>query len=280
MAELDATDKNYSAWRQAYGHFNVGLFNSSLPGCLLTFQRQRDTYGFHAGFQFESSGSRIKADEIALNPRHFAGRTVRDVLATLVHEMVHQHQHRFGKPSPRGYHNKGWARKMIAIGLIPSDTGKPGGKATGRRVHHYVRTDGPFDRLCAELLNAGFAIPYVEVNFLEEIGVPTNAEELETRNFAQLQKQRAEELRKKKAASKSRYTCPGCDVPKHVWGKPGLHVICGECSGRFEADAADDGWLAWPELAGVAEANSSTGLTAGEFPENANNDENEVHDGD
>ncbi len=80
-------------------------------------------------------------------------------------------------------------------------------------------------------------------------GAPPASEELETQSIAQLRKQQTEELRKKKTASKSRYTCPGCDLPKHVWGKPGLHVICGECGGRFEADASDDGagenWSLW-----------------------------------
>lgn len=247
MNESGQTRNNYSAWERAYDHFNAGLFNNSLPGCVITFQRKQGAYGFHAASQFEASRSRIRADEIALNPRYFDGRDPRDSLSTLVHEMAHQHQWLFGKPSPDGYHNKEWARLMIDIGLVPTDTGEPGGKATGRRMTHFIREDGPFDRLCQALLDTGFVIPYVEADLAEETQDILTAGQPDARDPAKLRK-KAELLKKKKAASKSRYTCPGCDVPKHVWGKPELHIICGECEGRFEVDAADDSEPSLDEL--------------------------------
>jgi hypothetical protein len=40
---------------------------------------------------------------------------------------------------------------MLAVGLIPSDTGKPGGKQTGQRMTHYIEPEGQFDRACREL---------------------------------------------------------------------------------------------------------------------------------
>jgi transcription elongation factor Elf1 len=249
MTLSEATQQNYSAWQFAYDYFGRGLFSGGLPGCLITMQRRRAMYGFFFGARFKSYDGKMRPDEIALNPSYLSHSEPRDGLATLVHEMVHQWQHHYGKPSRGGYHNMQWARKMIDVGLVPSDTGQQGGKLVGQRVNHFIRENGPFDRLCDQLLKDGFVIPYVEVNFAEENEAALIAEELETRNSAQLRKQRAEELRKKKAASKSRYTCPGCDLPKHVWGKPGLHVICGECGERFVADATDDGagedWSLW-----------------------------------
>jgi len=242
MGEHDQTVKNYSEWQRAYDYLNAGLFNNSPPGCVITFQRQRHAYGFHAGSRFEASGSRNKADEIALNPCYFSERDIRDALSTLVHEMVHQHQWHFGKPSLDGYHNKAWARVMIDIGLIPTDTGERGGKATGRRISHFIRIDGPFDRLCNDLLNTGFVIPYVEANFSTENEALPSDDQVESKHFAEVQRRKAAKLRKKKAASKSRYTCGGCEVPKHVWGKPGLNIICGDCDGRFEVDAAHESW--------------------------------------
>jgi hypothetical protein len=239
-AETNPTNKNYGVWRIAYEFFNKRLFNNRLPGCLLTFQRQRHTYGFHAGSRFEASDGCSKTDEIALNPSHFAELDVRDVLSTLVHEMAHQYQSAFGKPSQPGYHNKTWARMMIEIGLVPTDTGQPGGKATGRRMTHYIRADGPFDRACAELLSDGFVIPYVEALPSERVGWPSNPDRPGVE--ANVGQQKADEVRRKKAASKTRYTCPGCEMPKHVWGKPGLHVICGDCDERFEADPTDEAW--------------------------------------
>jgi ribosomal protein S27E len=250
MTLSEATQQNYSAWQFAYDYFDSGLFGAGgLPGCLITMQRRRAMYGFFFGARFKSFDGKMRPDEIALNPSYLSHSEPRDGLSTLVHEMVHQWQHHYGKPSRDGYHNMQWARKMIDVGLVPSDTGQQGGKLVGQRVNHFIRENGPFDRLCDQLLKDGFVIPYVEVNVAEENEAELIAEEPETRNSAQLRKQRAEELRKKKAASKSRYTCPGCELPKHVWGKPGLHVICGECSERFVADATDDGagedWSLW-----------------------------------
>jgi hypothetical protein len=63
--------------------------------------------------------------------------------------MVHQEQDHFGKPSRNGYHNKGWGLLMERVGLMPSSTGKPGGKRTGQKVSHYILADGPFARAFA-----------------------------------------------------------------------------------------------------------------------------------
>ena len=41
-------------------------------------------------------------------------------------------------------------------------------------------------------------------------------------------------LGKKKAASKTKYTCPECDAA--AWGKPELDLVCGDCECRTEAD--------------------------------------------
>jgi predicted SprT family Zn-dependent metalloprotease len=241
------TDKNYRVWLLAYEFFNNRLFDYRLPGCLLTFQRQRNVFGFHAHCRFEESGDHSKADEIALNPSHFAKMDAREVLSVLVHEMAHQYQWHFGKPGQAGYHNKAWARMMIEIGLVPTDTGEPGGKPTGRHMAHFIRADGPFDRLCSELLNSGFVIPYVETNFSQQIGPTSNPYDPRAQEAIELLKQKAEKQRQKKAASKTRFTCTGCEDPQHAWGKPSLDVICGKCHERFEADARDDSWPEPPE---------------------------------
>ena len=96
-----------------------------------------------------------KRDEICLNPRHFLANTGDlELLQTLVHEQVHQWQFQFGKPSLRTYHNREWAEKMLSIGLIPSDTGRPGGKMTGQKMADYPAEDGEFLRIAREVLNA------------------------------------------------------------------------------------------------------------------------------
>jgi hypothetical protein len=39
---------------------------------------------------------------------------------------------------------------------------------------------------------------------------------------------------KKKAASKTKYTCPLCDL--NAWAKPDARLICGDCSEEMEAE--------------------------------------------
>lgn len=97
---------------------------------------------------------------------------------------------------------------MEAAGLIPSDTGQPGGKRTGQKVSHYVESGGVFADAVRALLAEGFSIPWQAMT-------------------------RDEAAAKKKAASKTRYTCPGCGL--NAWGKSGIYLICGECGQRMEA---------------------------------------------
>ena len=98
---------------------------------------------------------------------------------------------------------------MEAIGLVPTDTGAPGGKQTGQKVTHYITDGGPFDRACRALIKQGFAVRYVEL-------------------------WSDDTTRRKKAASKTKYTCPECDA--NAWGKPDLNLVCGDCDERMEAE--------------------------------------------
>jgi hypothetical protein len=124
--------------------------------------------------------------------------------------MCHLQQYHFGKPSRNAYHNKAWAAMMEAVGLIPSATGEAGGKRTGQKVSHSIQPGGPFDWACKALLAEGFTIPWVALTSQDE------------------------EVRRKKAASKTKYACPSCAL--NVWGKPAIQVVCGACMEPMEAD--------------------------------------------
>ena len=208
---IDPTKHTYDGLAAAYDFFNARLFEGRLPRCLITMQRKNKAYGYFAGSRFGTVTGDHVTDEIALNPSHFRTRTTEQSLSTLVHEMTHLEQHHFGKTSRAGYHNKEWAGLMRRVGLIPSDTGQPGGKETGQQVSHYIEADGPFAAACAELIGTGYAVRYVELWGDEDA-----------------------KKRKAKSASKTRYTCPDCDA--NAWGKPGLNLICGDCRAEMEAD--------------------------------------------
>lgn len=155
------TKQNYDELSDAYDFFNRRLFGGELPGCLFTLQRKSRSMGYFSFEQFVSRDDR-KSDEIALNPEYFATRPVEDVLSTLVHEQVHQWQRRFGTPPRRGYHDQEFAAKMQSVGLMPSNTGTPGGKITGEKMSHYIMADGPFIHACKELLQTSFVIVWYD----------------------------------------------------------------------------------------------------------------------
>ena len=214
MPNPNPTKRTYDDLTTAYDFFNERLFDGKLPRCLITMQRKNKSYGYFAGGRFGTLDGEEITDEIALNPSHFKERTTEENLSTLVHEMAHLWQHHHGKPSRVGYHNKEWATMMRVVGLIPSDTGAEGGRETGQHVSHYIEAGGVFDRACAELVKLGFEVPYVE-----------------------LWKEGEEKTRKKKAASKTKYTCQSCGV--NAWAKPDVSLLCGECELELLAEEGE-----------------------------------------
>lgn len=140
---MSPTTKTYISLTSAYEHFNRELFSNDLPACLITMQRQRGAYGY-----------------------------------------LHLWQYHQGEQKARtSWHNKEWARKICEIGLIPSNTGLPGGKEIGQKMSHYIDRGGRFNSVCDMLISSA------------ELSLYNDRDE-ETKT-----------ARKKKAASKTKYTC-------------------------------------------------------------------------
>jgi predicted SprT family Zn-dependent metalloprotease len=156
------------------------------------------TLGYFGPQRFEKiGGGEQKTDVIAINPQYFKHSSIEKVLSTLVHEMVHQWHEHYGISPPRsGYHKREWAKKMESIGLMPSQTGQPGGKKTGQSVSHYIIPCGAFEQACAGLLSGGFRLVWGEIVWKGE-------------------------------SNRGKFTCPACDA--NAWGKPTLKLICGDC---------------------------------------------------
>ncbi|MDO8981318.1 MAG: SprT-like domain-containing protein [Afipia sp.] len=199
---LDPIPQSYGPLGRAWKFFNRRLFAGALPPCLITLQRRKRSLGYFAGRRFKSADGVHVTDEIALNPTYFASSGAKDVLSTLAHEQAHQWQQHLGKPSGSGYHNKQWAVKMREIGLIPSDTGRPGGKMTGPRMSHYIEPGGLFDRVADRLIVKGFVLAFVECESDDGLAL-------------------------KKRLSKTRYSCPACGL--NAWAKPNAGLMCTTC---------------------------------------------------
>ena len=109
------------------------------------------------------------------------------------------------------------AARMEALGLIPSDTGRPGGKRTGQSMGHYVSEGGPFEQAAKALLGTGWEVPYVAVPERPRTG------------------------------SKLKYTCAGCSI--NVWGLGELAGDKGETTmANRETHVLNP---AWPGLVGL-----------------------------
>lgn len=201
------TIRTYAQLSAAYDYFNREIFGGKLPHALITLAYHRGARGYFRSEPFtdRAEGDR-HADEVALNPFTFVGRTDKEILSTLVHEQAHLWQHHYGTPPKRPVHNKEWATKMEEIGLMPSSTGEPGGKRTGRRVSHFIIEGGLFD---VAYEGCEVAIDWAGL-------LPT---------------------RDRKKRSKAKYECPGCE--SKVRGKAGLHLRCEDCDQPMECDAPE-----------------------------------------
>jgi hypothetical protein len=204
------TARTYPGLDAAFDHFNQELFGGELKPCLITLNRHRGAYGyFHAERFANLADAKEITDEIALNPASFARRDSASILSTLVHEMVHLWQHHNGKPSRGNYHNREWADKMDQVGLTPSNTGEPGGKRTGQKMSHVIAKGGPFAKACAFVVSTKGPVIFGDTN-------------------------RDEITKTKKAASKTKFTCPECE--QNAWAKSDARLICGDCEIEMESN--------------------------------------------
>lgn len=155
MASSPTID-TYPELQRAYNYFNEHLFEGKLIPPLFTLESHVRFRGYFSKNKFRSSDGKRKTHQIALNPASFHELSVKQNLSTLVHEMCHQYQSDFGEESRRCYHDKQWSGYMLERGLIPSDTGLPGGKRTGQSMTHYIEEGGRFDVLASKLIAEGF----------------------------------------------------------------------------------------------------------------------------
>lgn len=184
------------ALQGAYNYFNDQLFGGELNNVYFNFVWSKKSHGHVGPDRWKTREDEVVLHELSLTPNTISRPPI-EVYSTLVHEMAHIWQLDFGKPSRGGYHNKEWADKMEEIGLIPSDTGEPGGKRTGQRMTHYIDEGGRFQE-AFEKMPVEYIIPFVTVPIPEKES-------------------------KKKAKNKVKYMC-GCG--EAFWGKPGIFAVC------------------------------------------------------
>lgn len=219
---LSPTAQAYAELQSAFDHYNKELFGGDLPHCLITMQREKRTYGYFSSERFVHRHDKSKTDEIAINPSYFAVVPLLEILQTLVHEMVHAWQFHLGKPSRVGYHNREWADKMEAIGLMPSSTGQPGGARTGQKMADYAIPGGPFMIATDALMTQDFRISWLDRHpaIAPTGSVSIGGEDGDGDDLADVL-QPATGNR----SNRVKFRCPSCGA--QAWGKPTLRVLCG-----------------------------------------------------
>lgn len=213
------TTLGYNYLATAYDYYNEHLFDGKLPACMITLTRRGGTMGYYCHNRFKKLGDDdLCWDEIALNPVEFRADDVREAMQTLVHEMCHLWQEHYGKPS-QGYHNHEWAKKMIDVGLMPTDTGKPGGRIVGRKMGDYVVEGGRFEAITTIFFKQYLPELYADVH---KPRPRRGGSAAGGRDPAQA-----------KLESKTKFTCPKCKA--NAWGKLSLNIMCGDCKQTMAA---------------------------------------------
>ncbi len=222
---LRPTIEAYNAHENAFDFFNnnlfVRLYGTLLPSVMLTMPKHARFQGYFLGKSWGHAQDKdAKASEIALNPRFFSSSL--EVCQTLVHEMAHHAQAEmpkiFGKPGARGYHNKNFARLMIRLGLMPSSTGKPGGKQTGNSMSDYPIPGGPFLQSYDTFIASGFEINWRALCPQQGSGGALDGSD---------EMSAEDQLSDTKRRSKTKYSCSGCGL--NAWAKPDVSLTCGSC---------------------------------------------------
>ena len=197
------TKQQFNALEELFNYYNNMLFGKELPACIVNFSESTSGNGFFIAERWKSK-SEAPVHEICLNPNTM-NRGNDKWHSTLVHEMVHLWEKVNGTESRYNYHNRKWAKKMEAIGLMPSKTGNPGGAKTGRPMSHYIIKGGEFE----------IAFRKIASDSLMRLTLPLTP----NRFFGASNKR------------KIKYVCK-CDTK--VWGKAGLLISCMVCNKQLK----------------------------------------------
>lgn len=206
------TKRQFNTFEDLFNYYNSELFDGELPEVMINMSRKKNSLGYFAPDRWKSATNEEKIHEISLNPDHLDG-PVDDWHSTLVHEMAHLWRQIQGGKITNGYHDKVWGNKMEAIGLMPSNTGAPGGKKTGQKMDHYILPGHQFIKAFEKIQGEDFS----------ELVLPF----LPTVPSVKVTK----EGKPSKQGQKIKYTC---SCGNNVWGKSDMRLSCDDCGERYE----------------------------------------------
>lgn len=168
---------------------------------------------------------------LCINPS-FLSRGLEYLLSTLVHELCHVYESEYIHIARGGYHDKQWHDLMIGCGLQPRYQ-----NASRTAVDETIIEGGIFTDFVKYFIGK-----YGEAYFnlatytpkLDDEGNPAPVTPP-----ADDGRPRADNYGKPIKVynrNKIKYTCCGCGAK--VWGKPNLHIFCGDCIVKGEKEKA------------------------------------------
>ena len=136
---------------------------------------------------------------------------------------------------------------MVSIGLMPSDTGMPGGKKTGQNMADYPIIGGTFYNECLKLCTSGFRLNWIDRAYVPAVRehilqiTTSGSESIDTEDDAlpvsstvenyllhATVESIVETTKPEVVSSKQPHICEQCG--QKAWGKPTLKLICGVCN--------------------------------------------------
>lgn len=205
------TKRQFNTFEDIFNYYNEELFSGSLPEVMINMSRKKNSHGFFAPMRWKGTADGKHVHEISLNPDSLK-RTAIEWHSTLVHEMCHLWRQELKDSRAVGYHCRKWGNKMEEIGLMPSNTGLPGGRKTGVKMTHYIIEGGKYQEAFNRIQGEDFSdmiLPYLPAGpLLTKSGKPIRSQ------------------------TKIKYEC-SCGFK--VWGKPDLKLSCDQCGERFES---------------------------------------------
>ncbi len=191
----------------AFDHFNSRLFEGKLEPVIFSNCRLKKAKGYFWAKQWaRRKDLKGLVHEIGLDFAKLHGENDKEVLSTLVHEMVHLLVEQLGKSPKKSYHCKFWVAGMHKVGLEPvilSSKGQPLDKATGPNATHTIPAGGAYDEAFKALAATGFKLSWASQPVVEP---------------------EKKEGKKKKAGAKAKHACPTCNA--NAWGKPSMVITC------------------------------------------------------
>lgn len=232
--ELSPTTECMMYWVAIYKIMNRCLFGGNLPNCMITLERTGRALGYFRPSSFKNREGEV-AHQIAMNPEFFEPLGDLEALQTFAHEICHLWREVLGprncngSSGTRGYHCRAWGRKMEEIGLMPSHTGKPGGRKTGYQMADYVIKGSKFDLLARELLKNGKHVEWRDAAARHTV-TPPNDELPDLEGMLLLPEggvQSPPRNRRKRRQTRAKFVCSCCELK--AYAKPSALLICGSC---------------------------------------------------